>query len=258
MSKAELGLLFKSVLTTCGQRPNLAKVNVFDEPHKRYNPATQARERHKHIIFKMLASFAHLRVQRQLALHGVHGKFSFNLVGYVEYLRYCMMPSAKKLHADLDLSPWSWPSISSDALLALRDKQSPQMAVRNGGGRAKEAGGPGRKCKLMTFSEISDAFVEGRMRTERDAWKLAKTREVAGDDTLYSSLGTAQSVAALVTRVRQAWQPECMSQGSLMTEPDFPLSSFVPLAVADGQLAGWVRGGWREQVLIMRWWRGSG
>lgn len=168
------------------------------------------------------------------------------------------MPSAKKLHADLDLSPWSWPSISSDALLALRDKQSPQMAVRNGGGRAKEAGGPGRKCKLMTFSEISDAFVEGRMRTERDAWKLAKTREVAGDDTLYSSLGTAQSVAALVTRVRQAWQPECMSQGSLMTEPDFPLSSFVPLAVADGQLAGWVRGGWREQVLIMRWWRGSG
>ena len=161
LSKAETGLMFKQVVTNCGQGPNIAKIHVFDEPHKRYNRATGNRERHKHIVFKMKTPFAHLQMQKALAAKGVYGHFSFNLVGYVAYLQYCLVPSAKKLQADIDQDPWSWPSVASSVLLALCEKLSPQMDARNGSNG-------GRKRKFMTFSEITDAFVEGAVRTEKD------------------------------------------------------------------------------------------
>ena len=93
-TKEQTGLLFKQVVTKFGLGPNLVKIHVFDEPHKKYNRATGVRERHKHIIFKMKTPFAHLQIQKALAAKGVYGHFSFNLVGYVKYLAYCMVPSA--------------------------------------------------------------------------------------------------------------------------------------------------------------------
>ena len=102
-----------------GHGPSLVRIHVFDEPHKRYNKATQQRERHKHIIFKMKKPFAHLKVQKKLAEVGVHGHFSFNLVGYVAYITYCTTESAKKLSADLDPEPWSWPPMPVETLKAL-------------------------------------------------------------------------------------------------------------------------------------------
>ena len=50
-----------------GQGPNIQKLHVFDEPHKRYNPVTELRERHKHLIFKMASPFAHTKFCRELA-----------------------------------------------------------------------------------------------------------------------------------------------------------------------------------------------
>ena len=90
------------VVEKLGQTPNLRKIHVFDEPHKRYNKATGERERHKHLVFKTGNPFAHVKFQKELAARGVYGHFSFNLVGYVAYLRYCMCDSAKKLPVDLD------------------------------------------------------------------------------------------------------------------------------------------------------------
>ena len=44
LSKAEAGQLFKTVVTSFGHGPNLVKIHVFDEPHKKYNRATGAPE----------------------------------------------------------------------------------------------------------------------------------------------------------------------------------------------------------------------
>ena len=203
------------------------------------------RERHKHVIFKMGEPFAHVRMQKELAKRGVHGHFSFNLIGYAAYLRYCLLPSGKKLLADLDRNPWSWPSVPSASLLALCEKPSPQMDVRNG-----ESGVRGRKRKLMTFSEVTDAFVEGLVKTEKQAWELAKSRKLAGDDTLYNTLGDARCVASLVAKVRRAWDCERMASGTLQTRPDFCLGAFVALGSVDVALLKWLKGEWAARTLI--------
>ena len=244
LSKAELGKLFKTEVVSFGHGPNLTRLHVFDEPHKKYNRANGTRERHKHVIFKMKTGFAHLKIQKALAAKGVYGHFSFNLVGYVQYLCYCMVPSAKKLQCDIDQDPWSWPPVASSDLLALCGKSSPQMDARNG------APG-GRKRKLMTFSEIADAFVEGNVRTEREAWILAKSRKVDGDDTLFNSLGASHDVATLVTKVRKAWDCERMTSGTLCTQPDYSLGQFLAIDSVHKDLPWWTREGWKTHSLIL-------
>ena len=216
LSKKEFGVMFSNVCTKHGQGPNIEKLHVFDEPHKRFNPQSGLRERHKHLVFKMKTVFAHVRLQKELAGRGVYGKFSFNLVGYKAYLSYCLEESAKKLLVDIDRNPWSWPTVPPASLLLLCGKPSPQMEARNGGAR-------GRKRKLLTFSEISDAFVEGSVKTEKDAWMLAKSRKLAGDDTLWNTLGAAKCTSSLVAKVRQAWNCESMTAGTLHSHPDYTL-----------------------------------
>ena len=247
MSKAAAGNLFKDVCTKLGHGPNLAKLHVFDEPHKRYSKATGERERHKHIVFKMALPFAHLKVQKELALHGVRGHFSFSLVGYAAYLSYCLSPSAKKLAADIDADPWSWPAVPASTLLALVAQPPPQLVVRGGGHESR-----GRKRSLLTFSEITDAFVEGGVVTVQGAWALAKSRKVAGDDTLWNTLGKERSVSALVDKVYEAWHcGESTDTGALISRPDYGLGAFVPVGTVSDQLVAWVKGGWKEQALIL-------
>ena len=243
LEKPELGKLFMKVAENVGQGPNLQKVHVFDEPHKRYNPITGQRERHKHVIFKMATAFAHVKFQKELAKRGVYGHFSFNLVGYVAYLRYCLCDSAKKLPADLDQSPWSWPSVDVRKLKALCDKPTPQMLARNGVA-------PGRKRKLLTFSEITDVFVEANVKTVKDAWIVAKTRKVAGDDILWNTLGDARCVSTLVQKVRTAWACETMSTGTLQSQVKYGLDKFIPLAAVSKRLVKWCSGDWKKLALI--------
>ena len=204
------------------------------------------RERHKHLVFKMKNTFAHLQIQKSIAAEGVYGHFSFNLVGYVKYLEYCMVPSAKKLLADIDREPWSWPPVAPSALLKLCEDLTPQMNARNGG-PCKE-----RKRKLMTFSEVSDAFVEGGIKTEKEAWTLAKSRKLAGDDTLWNTLGGAPCVTSLVVKVRKAWDCANMTSGTLCTQPDYKLDQFVPLESVHPRLRWWLQEGWKEVSLILR------
>ena len=73
LSKAEFGMLFQRVVASAGLTPILAKVHVFDEPHKRYSAQTGVRERHKHLVFKMMTPFAPLPSARQLAQSGAGG-----------------------------------------------------------------------------------------------------------------------------------------------------------------------------------------
>ena len=140
--------MFLQALAKCNQQSNISRLHVFDKPHKK---ETGQRARHKHFIFKFVRPFAHVRLGHLLAQGNVHGHFSFNLVGYQAYLKYCLVASAHKLAADLDKDPWHWPShVTTPQLMQLCQQSVPQMEARNGQ--------PGKKRTLMTFSEITDAF----------------------------------------------------------------------------------------------------
>ena len=95
----------------------------------------------------------------------------------------------------------------------------------------------------MTFSEITDAFVEGAVKTEKDAWTLAKSRKLAGDETLWNSLGAAADVPSLVTKVRTAWDCERITGGTLVTKPDYTLEQFIPVEKVSQDLLWWIEGG---------------
>ena len=82
MSKQQVGEMFKKVVCQVGQLPNLDRLHIFDEPHKKYNPATGQRARHYHIIFRFKSTFANLQICKRLKAVGIHVHFSFNLVGY--------------------------------------------------------------------------------------------------------------------------------------------------------------------------------
>ena len=244
LSKEECGVLFKRVGTNLGHGPILEKIHIFDETHKKWNKTTGVREHHKHVVLKMKALFGHATFQKALARESIYGHFSFNLVGYVAYLRYCLVESSKKLVSDLDRTPWSWPTIDPAALLKFCEQPSPQMNGRNGQSS-------GRKRHLMTFSEITDAFVDAGVRSEQEAWQLAKARKADGDDILYNTLGAAQSVPSLVTKVALAWEPARISGGTLSIEQEFKLDAFLPLNAVHDAIQSWVYGGWQERSLIL-------
>lgn len=255
LSKEEFGLLFKDCCAKVGLAPNICNLHVFDEPHKRYNKRTGVRERHKHLLFKMKMAFAHIRLQKEFAARGVYTHFSFNLVGYVAYLQYFMVPSAGKLAADLDPCPWSFRPVPTAALLELCRKPSAQMEARNRASNASvtSTGGTrrGPKRKFMTFSEMTDAFVEAGVRTGKDAWMLAKSRKVAGDDVLFNTLGSTPCVDTLVAKITRVWQCESMPEGTLKTSPDHKLSEFIPIASVSPKLIAWMQGGWKKQTLVL-------
>ena len=160
-----------------------------------------------HVVFKMKAPFAPLQIQEALASRGVRGNFCFNLPGHIANLSYCLTASAKKLGADLEMEPWSWPSISAQSLIDLCEasaKKANSEAVH---------GHRGRKRKMMTFSEVTDAFLEKHVQTEKDAWTLAKARKAGGDDAVFNTLGGEKSVRELFAKVLRAWHVESIPTG---------------------------------------------
>ena len=245
LTNEEVGRIFLQVVTKCNQHSNLSRLHVFDEPHKKFDKSTGMRARHKHVIFKFQPPFAHVRMGQLLAQDGLHGHFSFNLTGYQAYLRYCMTPSARKLQADLDQEPWHWPtSLTTQQLQALCQQSCPQMEARNGN--------PGRKRSLMTFSEMTDAFVENSVRTSKEAWQLAKSRKVAGDDTLFNTLGSQPDVSVLVNKILAAWNCEQMDTGTFVSRPDFLLCRFVPLPDIHSRLLWWLQEGHKHVALVLQ------
>ena len=91
----------------------------------------------------------------------------------------------------------------------------------------------------MTFSEVTDAFVEGGVKSAGAAWNLAKQRKLAGDDTLYSTLG-AQDVRALVAKVLCAWRCSDPMSDTLIMPATFSLESFRSLDELRRLLQVWV------------------
>ena len=89
------------------------------------------------------------------------------------------------------------------------------------------------------------------MKSEKDAWVLAKNRNVAGDDVLYNTLGAARCVKTLVAKTCRAWACESMSNDTLKTHVKFTLDNFLPLSSVHGSLGSWRAGGWKMSALIL-------
>lgn len=239
-SKEKLGNIMRRLFAS--HHVAVQALHVVDEPHKRYSRTTGLRERHKHVVVKAAAPFAHARITKELAAQGVHGMFHFNMIGYSSYVSYLVNPGAKKLQADLDPAPWNFPEMSMDEL---RKKAvvSPQLAARaQGHGAPKD-----RKRSLLDFSELTDVFVENSVRTPQAAWAIAKRRKQEGDVCLWNTLGAAKDVASLVDKVLQGWHNENQQDVPFFTMADFPLTSFiVPDAVAE-----WISHGHEELALVI-------
>ena len=87
----------------------IKKATCHDEPHKRYRPSADRRERHKHVALLASGNFAHKKIadafQRE---HGLRISFSFKMNRFVGYLEYLMEPG-KKASTDADTQPAKYP-----------------------------------------------------------------------------------------------------------------------------------------------------
>ena len=253
LTKEELLTLFRKVLDQRGKAATIKRLHAFDEPHKRINPVTDTRERHKHLVFKLTSSIAHLTLKRDLEKHGVYGQFSFRLTGYAAYLSYMLKNSAKKLQADIDRDPSSWPHTTVQELDKIVESMSKQMAARNQG-KELTMPGRGRKRSLLTFSEFTDVLLEHGVQTEQEAWAVAKQRKLGGDDTMWNSLDSYRSVGDQIAKALGAWQGNLVGSKTFMNKPKYPISEFF----MSQKVGLWVMGGWKSYALIIEGPGGAG
>jgi hypothetical protein len=243
LTREEVADAVKAELAAKKLEDQLHFLLVCREPHKRYSPATGARELHVHVILKMAAVFAHQQVGRGLAARGMVGHFSFTCIGLNAYLAYCLLPSGGKLAADLDVTPFAWPPTELAGLLAKADSHSAQqqarMAQRDGGSTATK-----KQRTLLTFSQLTDVVVENNIETEEQLMELAKAQKKNGNDVLLNTLGKDKSVSHTLDRIRNMWFPE--QAITTVTKPHFPLSSFA----IPSQVKAWL-GGDKAKTLIL-------
>ena len=196
----------------------LEKASCHDEPHQRFRPSQNRRERHKHIAIKCAKTFAHKRIaERFHAKCGIHVHFSFKHKGFAGYLRYLTTPG-KKASADLDLHPATYP---------------PSLDIKKEAGEAFQSGlASNTKSRTrLSFDDVSNIIIEGTgsgpIRTARALEDAAAKMKRDGNTELWNYLGAIKSssdVRALVTRVwrmigelsHPMWKPSAT----------YPLSTF--------------------------------
>lgn len=257
LTKQEVLDAFKAELEARDLLHAVKLLVVVQEKHKRWNRTTQQRELHVHVAVQLKAPFAHEKLRLGLARRGLKGMFTFNLVGMPAYLRYLLEPSAGKLGSDLDPDPASWPHRTREQLLQVVAAETPANAVRNAAKQAGTLAEPstqsaakqrGRKRILVTFSEFTDAVIEGKVHSEEELWALARRRKEAGDDTLWNYLGSLKDVQGQLRKALSGWNHEGMSRSSsLQRTVPFSLERFhVPPLVQE-----WMDGLYTKKVLIL-------
>ena len=124
--------LFKKILRRRGQLHALKKMACAEENHARFQPGTDCREKHKHLIFLFDTPFIHASVRKDMADEGVHGFFTFHRSGFNAYLAYLLQESAKKPMHELDAAMVFWPKnfTREKALESLRNMR-PQDAAKD-------------------------------------------------------------------------------------------------------------------------------
>lgn len=225
----------------------LEKAGCYDEPHKRFRPSADRRERHKHIALKASGPFAHKKIadafQREA---GVRIHFSFKQQRFGGYIRYLMEPG-KKASTDLDQNPAVYPA-------ALNIKKEMDQAPHPGEeGRGKEAKA-GKKRKGLTFDEVSNIVIEGvgegELRTGRQLASAAAKLKREGNAELWNYLGGVKGPREIRAVVGKIWWM-LGREGNTMwhSHAAHPLGSFTYDSLP--QVKEWLRERGQKFVLIL-------
>jgi hypothetical protein len=177
----------------------LVKGTCHDEPHKRFRPSADRRERHKHLPILMSGSFAHKKLAD--AFHKEHGlriSFSFHLKRFNGNLRYCM-EAGKKPSTDLDMQPARFPG----NLDLQAEREAP---VHPGEAPKKEA----KRRKRLSFDEVSNVIIEGvgdgPLKTGKALEQAAKKLKHSGQVELWNYIGELKSALEVNCLVAKAWR----------------------------------------------------
>lgn len=241
--KGEFLTMFRRVVNKhCNQ--TVVKATCHDEPHKRFRPSEDKRERHKHLAVLMSGNFAHKKVadafQRE---HGIRISFSFKLTRFVGNLGYLMTPG-KKPSTDLDLDPAKHPpNLDLKAELAA----APHPGA---GGTVKES----RKRKRLSFDEVSNIIIEGvgsgPLRTARSLEEASKILKQKGDVELWNYMGTMKTSSETAGLVSQVWRLHgSMAHPMWHTKAPYDVSEFRHGGLSE--VGEWIRGKYKTHVLIL-------
>ena len=160
----------------------IEKATCHDEPHKRFRPSKNKRERHFHIALKMSNNFAHEKIADAFYKeHGIRISFSFKLNRFVSYLNY-LTEAGKKPSTDVDTNPAKYPA-TLDLKKELESKRHPGETA------PKES----RKRKRLSFDEASNIIIEGvgsgPLRTVKALEQAARDLKHKGQVELWNYLG---------------------------------------------------------------------
>ena len=219
----------------------LELATCHDEPHKRFRPSADRRERHYHIAMKASGNFAHKKVADAFfQAYGVRISFSFKLMRFVGNLQYLLTPG-KKPSTDLDMSPATYPP-NLDLGKELKKAPHPKQTEE------------GKKRKRLTFDEVSNIVIEGigdgPLHTGAALQDAARSLKRRGQVELWNYLGDHKSASETSAMVSRVWQLNgTMTHAMWRTAPEFPLSDF---EYGDLQLVQeWVQGKWMTNTLVI-------
>ena len=234
--KATLCQKFRDVLQKRRLVANLQKMVIVVESHKKWDPESEQREKHYHLVAKFKAPFAHIRVNQDMSSLGANGKWSFNLCGFAAYLHYILRESSKKVGTDLDPQPFFWPSsFTIEHANEIMDKVSSSQLQRKGNSGLKDhmeanlqrKERPSKhQRKTLTFSEFTDIVVECKIQTEQQLYQVAKNQKKDGHDLLWNFLGQAKDPEQLLARCLRAWHCDKMPPTLLHTEWKYKIEDF--------------------------------
>ena len=129
----------------------------------RYNKETNKRELHYHIILYLMSGFAFTKLVEHLTSKGMAGYFKFGHSGWPAYLSYLFRESPKKLLADIDHEPLSYPpGLTWEMIQRDIDNMPKDQKRKNGLPVGTVAAAPPKKRKMMTFSELTHVVVENK------------------------------------------------------------------------------------------------
>lgn len=168
VTNEEAGKKTLTLLRTHGFGDKVKLIIVVTEPHKRYNKSSTQRELHKHILIHMDGPFAWNPLQRAFHSLGYKGHFTFNRQGLGVNIAYLLESSAKKLVSDIDKNPWSYPAKTAEQLLEMAKKTPANQLAKNGLPLPEPRE---KKRQRLTFSEVTDAFVEAKVLDKISATK---------------------------------------------------------------------------------------
>eukprot|EP00972_Heterocapsa_arctica_P116304 16452354-Heterocapsa_arctica.AAC.1 len=215
----------------------LQKVTCHDEPHKRYQPSGECRERHKHIVLLAAGTFAHLRIATAFQKKfGLRLSFSFYQSRFGGYLRYCMVPG-KKPSNDLDLCPAKYP-LALDLQVELAAAEHPVQ------------GGAGKKRKNLTFDEVSNIIIEGPIHTAIALSEAARALKAQGKPELWNYVGALKTLSDERALVAKVWRMNGTLQHAMWrAKSPYVLAQF---NLADlPHVRAWLDGGYKKRTLIL-------